>query len=80
VTRAVKEVAHYLGNTPAVCRSSYIDPRVIDRFGEGRTIRAALEKVGLATGDPTATLIMQGAIEAAVLDLLEDRPAVPAAA
>src|ERR1700750_2473130 len=31
VTRSVKEVAHYLGNTPAVCRASYIDPRVIDR-------------------------------------------------
>ena len=26
VTRAVKEVADYLGNTPAVARSSYIDP------------------------------------------------------
>ena len=35
-TRAVKEVAHYLGNTPAVCRASYIDPRVFDRF-RGRT-------------------------------------------
>ena len=29
-SRAVKEVSHYLGNTPAVCRASYIDPRVID--------------------------------------------------
>ena len=68
VTRAVKEVAHYLGNTPAVCRSSYIDPRVIDRFNEGRTIRPALESLGVAaTGDPGTTLITQGAIEAAVL-------------
>ncbi len=31
-TRAVKEVARYLGNTPAVCRASYIDPRVFDRY------------------------------------------------
>src|SRR3954449_10849648 len=30
VTRAVKEVAGHLGNTPAVARASYIDPRVID--------------------------------------------------
>src|SRR3954467_4837572 len=30
ITRAIKEVARYLGNTPAVCRSSYIDPRVFD--------------------------------------------------
>jgi DNA topoisomerase IB len=28
VARAIKEVSHYLGNTPAVCRASYIDPRV----------------------------------------------------
>lgn len=76
VTRAVKEVAHYLGNTPAVCRSSYVDPRVVDRFAEGRTIRAALEGFALRPADdPGATLITQGAIEDAVLDLLEDQPA-----
>jgi DNA topoisomerase I len=38
VTRAVKEVAHYLGNTPAVARASYIDPRVFDRFADGITV------------------------------------------
>ncbi len=81
VTRAVKEVAHYLGNTPAVCRSSYIDPRVIDRFNDGRTIRPTLEGLGLApVGDPGATLITQGAIEAAVLDLLVDEERVEQAA
>ena len=36
ITRAVKEVAYYLGNTPAVARASYIDPRVFDRFRDGR--------------------------------------------
>src|SRR5205807_9267000 len=46
VTRAMKEVAHYLGNTPAVCRSSYVDPRVIDRFEAGATIAPALGKLG----------------------------------
>jgi DNA topoisomerase-1 len=30
--------AELLGNTPAVCRASYIDPRVIDHFLDGRTI------------------------------------------
>ncbi|MFP5319599.1 MAG: DNA topoisomerase IB [Acidimicrobiia bacterium] len=80
VTRAVKEVAHYLGNTPAVCRSSYIDPRVIDRFQEGRTIRPALEGLALAPEDPGATLITQGAIEAAVLDLLDEGAGVEQAA
>ena len=38
VARAVKEVSHYLGNTPAVCRASYIDPRVIDAYNGGLII------------------------------------------
>ncbi len=46
VARAVGEVAQYLGNTPAVCRSSYIDPRVIDHFEAGDTIRPALRRLG----------------------------------
>lgn len=32
---AVKHVAHILGNTPAVARGSYIDPRVLDRYLAG---------------------------------------------
>jgi DNA topoisomerase IB len=32
VARVVREVAEHMGNTPAVCRSAYIDPRVLDRF------------------------------------------------
>lgn len=35
---AVGRVAEALGNTPAVCRSSYIDPRVLDRYRDGVTI------------------------------------------
>ena len=38
IDAAVKRVAEQLGNTPAVCRSSYIDPRVLDRFRDGVTI------------------------------------------
>lgn len=38
LVRAVRRVAEHLGNTPAVCRSSYIHPTVIDRYCEGRTI------------------------------------------
>jgi DNA topoisomerase-1 len=38
IVAAVKEAAEHLGNTPAVCRSSYIDPRVLDRFEAGLTI------------------------------------------
>ena len=46
ISRAVKEVAYYLGNTPAVCRASYIDPRVFDRYRDGLTIGGALEQLG----------------------------------
>ena len=45
VVRAVKEVSHYLGNTPAVCRASYIDPRVIDAYNGGLIIRGVLEEI-----------------------------------
>lgn len=45
ITRAVADVAHYLGNTPAVCRASYIDPRVFEHFRAGRTIAPALGRL-----------------------------------
>jgi DNA topoisomerase I len=48
---ATKRVADYLSNTPAVCRASYIDPRVFDRFDAGETIRPALKRI-IATGRP----------------------------
>ncbi len=38
VAHAVREVAEELGNTPAVCRASYIDPRVIDLWERGQSI------------------------------------------
>jgi DNA topoisomerase IB len=38
VRAAVERVAEALGNTPAVCRRSYVDPRVIERFRDGETI------------------------------------------
>ncbi len=67
IVRAVKEVAFYLGNTPAVARNSYIDPRVFDRYRNGETING---KLGLIGDEPGATAI-QGPIEEAVLDLLD---------
>lgn len=67
VARVVKEVSEYLGNTPAVCRASYIDPRVIERYQRGDTIADALDQLG-ETQD--GALAIQGAIEEAVLALL----------
>ena len=66
ITRAIQEVALYLGNTPAVCRASYIDPRIFDRFQSGLTIGGVLTEVG-ESGDLGS---LHGAVEDAVLDLL----------
>jgi DNA topoisomerase I len=76
INRAVAEVARYLGNTPAVCRASYIDPRVIDAYRSGLTILPALEEASrevreglLAMHHPT--------VEAAVVDLIDERESSP---
>jgi DNA topoisomerase I len=68
INRAVKEVARYLGNTPAVARASYIDPRVFDRFEGGLTIGGVLANLG-EDGDLGS---IHGAAEEAVLDLLHE--------
>jgi DNA topoisomerase-1 len=68
VTRAVKEVAHYLGNTPTVCRASYIDPRIFDRFDSGLTISGALP----ALGEEADLDSIHGPVEQAVLELIAE--------
>jgi DNA topoisomerase-1 len=62
ITRAINEVAHYLGNTPAVCRASYIDPRVFDAY-----------RSGLVLAQPLELPLHQRAVEEAVLDLINER-------
>ena len=65
IRAAVKRVAERLGNTPAVCRSSYIDPRVLDRFRDGKTIELpSLEP------EETVTPRQQVKIERRVLELI----------
>jgi DNA topoisomerase I len=70
VTQAVKQVAGFLGNTPAVARASYIDPRVFDRYLSGWTIAPALEEGEDAFGlerESTRRVIEEG-----VVDLIEE--------
>ena len=64
VSGAMREVAEYLGNSPALARASYVDPRVVDAYEEGRTIRATTRR-NHATADER-----QAALERAVLRLL----------
>jgi DNA topoisomerase IB len=68
VVRAVKEVASYLGNTPTVARSSYVDPRVFDRYRAGYTIGEVID--ALAAESEYGQPAIHGPIEEAVIDLL----------
>ncbi len=69
IARTVREVSHCLGNTPAVCRNSCIDPKVFELFEQGETIAPVLTRLGEhgSFGRPAT----QGAVEAAVLELLQ---------
>ena len=64
IAAAVKSVSTALGNTPAVCRRSYIDPRVFDRYRDGVTIEVGLSRNG------ELSLRRRGQIERAVLELV----------
>jgi DNA topoisomerase-1 len=55
VNRAVKEVSEHLGNTPTVARSSYIDSRVLERFGDGRTVLPTLKALENGSAVPDLT-------------------------
>jgi DNA topoisomerase I len=67
---AVKQVARYLGNTPAVCRASYIDPRIFDRLDGGLTVGGVFDRL---PEDPADWPEIQRPIEEAVLDLIDRR-------
>jgi DNA topoisomerase-1 len=69
VDGAVRGVAEVLGNTPAVARRSYIDPRVFDRYLSGWTIGGALDRIGKLDGPDDRR---RARLERAVLDLLHD--------
>jgi len=44
ISDSMKEVAEFLGNTPTLARKSYVDPRVVSAFEEGRTIVSAVRR------------------------------------
>jgi DNA topoisomerase IB len=68
VSGAMKEVASYLGNTPTIARSSYVDPRVIDLYEDGVTIGSAVRR---SYDSPDEK---QLAIERAVSRMLDSAP------
>lgn len=62
VSAAMKEVSDFLGNTPTLARTSYVDPRVVEAYERGRTIKV---RAKYDTDDAR-----QAALERAVLKLL----------
>ncbi|WP_246080968.1 DNA topoisomerase IB [Modestobacter altitudinis] len=66
VRQAYVKVSEQLGNTPAVCKASYVDPRVVDRYEHGETIADAVAEASRAADDRTA----QRTLEAGVCSLL----------
>ena len=71
VVAAVKETADVLGNTPAVCRTSYIYPSVVDSFERGRTMEAPSASVA----DLVASARRLRRSERALLKLLKRKAA-----
>jgi DNA topoisomerase IB len=69
VLRAVvKEVSEMLGNTPAVARRSYIDPRILDNYLSGTTIDVDMERVETLADIGERR---RGEVERAVLRMLD---------
>ena len=75
INGAVRGVAEVLGNTPAVARRAYIDPRVFDRYLSGWTIGGELDRLGALRGPDDRR---RARLERAVVDLLDDDHASPA--
>ncbi len=67
VNTVLDEVAEHLGNTRTVARQSYVDPRVVERFEEGRTVLRAVRRAG---SDDLSDDGVRCAVERAVLRLL----------
>lgn len=61
----MRDVAEQLGNTPAVARRSYVDPRVLSAYERGDTIAGTLKKL-----DGADIVAARESIERAVITLL----------
>ncbi|MBY6263182.1 DNA topoisomerase IB [Azospirillum sp. 412522] len=70
VTRAIEQVATRLGNTPSVCRKSYVHPEVLDAYLEGGLLDSLKREVEAELRDDLAGLSGE---EAAVLAFLRER-------
>jgi len=74
VAAAIKDTALRLGNTPAVARGSYVNPKVVELFTKDVTIAPAVAAARAALpdafDDEIALLAATPVVEEAVLELL----------
>jgi DNA topoisomerase-1 len=63
VVAVVKEVAAELGNTPAVCRSSYIHPAVIEAFLAGELTLPRSRRRGLSADEAGVLRFLQDSVD-----------------
>ncbi len=68
VTEAIAAVSQMLGNTPTVCRKSYIHPAIVDAYLEGKTIttlrkRASAKLARLRAEEIKVLMLLQQKIE-----------------
>jgi DNA topoisomerase I len=66
---AIEKVSQLLGNTPAIAKASYIDPRVIEHYLDGQTIQSYLGRIDRTMKEED----LLGAAEVSVLKLLKRR-------
>lgn len=72
VAAAIKEVSEHLGNTPSICRKSYVHPSVLERYMDGTML--SLLKGDEADGDVEVEAAPDSGLkpeERAVLRMLE---------
>jgi DNA topoisomerase-1 len=78
LTEAVKSVAQYLGNTPAICRKCYVHPRVFEAFLDGALMPAedapekSVQEDGLRADEESVLSLLR---EQAARDAQEQRGA-----
>ncbi|MEB3982134.1 DNA topoisomerase IB [Mycobacterium sp. 663a-19] len=66
------EVAEELGNTPAVARGSYVDPRVVTGYRQGQTIAAAARRAGRTRRPEAAQEILEKATRLLIRRVAKD--------
>lgn len=63
----MKEVAESLGNTPAVARSSYVDPRVVAGYEQGLTIGTGVRRAARIDDSVAAQAVLEKATRNLIL-------------